>query len=172
MAALVYEMLDREPARIAVEVVPGISAFQAAAARAGAFMGHDFCCISLSDLLTPWETIEKRIRAAAEGDFVAAFYNPRSERRRDQLDHAIGILKRYRPEDTPVVIGTRVGRKDESVRIVPLFDFDSSEVDMLTIVMVGSSTRIGGRPSGASGSHTVRPMFTSSMPVIAMSTIN
>ncbi len=85
MAALVYEIIDLEPNRIAVEVIPGISAFQAAAAKAGAMIGHDFCCISLSDLLTPWEVIEKRVKAAAEGDFVISFYNPRSLKRRDQL---------------------------------------------------------------------------------------
>src|SRR5204863_1997951 len=120
MAALVYEMLDREPARIAVEVIPGVSAFQAAAARAGAFIGHDFCCISLSDLLTPWETIDRRIQAAAEGDFVVAFYNPRSEKRRDHLDRAVEILIRHRPAMTPVVIASNLARADEKVRIVSL----------------------------------------------------
>lgn len=139
MAALVYEVLDLEPQRIAVEVLPGISAFQAAAARAGAMIGHDFCCISLSDLLTPWEAIEKRIQAAAAGDFVTAFYNPRSLKRRDQLERAIGILRLHRPSDTPVIIASNLGRPEETVRIVPLEDFDTGVVDMLTLVMVGSS---------------------------------
>lgn len=139
MASLVYELIDQEPCRIAVEVIPGISAFQAAAAKAGAMIGHDFCCISLSDLLTPWEAIEKRVRAAAMGDFVVAFYNPRSSKRRDQLERAMAILKTERPADTPVVIASNLGRENEKVRIVPLVEFDAEDVDMLTIVLVGSS---------------------------------
>lgn len=139
MAALVYELIELEPQRIAVKVLPGISAFQAAAARAGAMIGHDFCCISLSDLLTPWEVIEKRLKAAAQGDFVTAFYNPRSMRRRDQIERAMAILKPYRSPDTPVVVASNLGRADEAVRIVPLKDFDPEAVDMLTLVMVGSS---------------------------------
>lgn len=139
MAALAYELIDLEPARIAVEVLPGISAFQAAAARAGAMIGHDFCCVSLSDLLTPWEVIENRLHAAAQGDFVTAFYNPRSLKRRDQLDRAIAILTPHRLPDTPVIIASNLGRPEETVRIVPLKDFDTKVVDMLTLVMVGSS---------------------------------
>jgi cobalt-precorrin 5A hydrolase/precorrin-3B C17-methyltransferase len=139
MAALVYEVLDLHPERIEVEVLPGISAFQAAAARAGAMIGHDFCCVSLSDLLTPWEVIENRLHAAAQGDFVTAFYNPRSLNRRDQLERAIAILKPHRPLDTPVIIASNLGRPEESVRIVPLTEFDTQVVDMLTLVMVGSS---------------------------------
>src|SRR5436190_4003280 len=139
MAALVFEILDHQPERIAVEVIPGISAIQAAAAKAGGFIGNDFCCISLSDLLTPWETIERRVRAAAEADFVVAFYNPRSEKRRDQLDRAMAILRQHRPNATPVVIASRIARSEETVQIVPLAAFDSTSVDMMTIVMVGSS---------------------------------
>ncbi len=139
MAALVYEIIDLEPCRIAVEVHPGISAFQAASARAGAMIGHDFCCISLSDLLTPWEVIEKRLRAAAEGDFVISFYNPRSLKRRDQLERAFAILKDHRPPDTPVVIASNLGRLEEKTKIVDFTDFNPDEVDMLTLVMVGSS---------------------------------
>ncbi|MFN4144172.1 precorrin-3B C(17)-methyltransferase, partial [Aestuariivirga sp.] len=139
MAALVYEVIDLEPARIAVNVIPGISAFQAAAAKAGALIGHDFCCISLSDLLTPWEVIEKRLKAAAEGDFVVSFYNPRSLKRRDQLQRAFAILKAHRPPDTPVVIASNLGRPEERVKIVQFGEFDPADVDMLTLVMVGSS---------------------------------
>ncbi|MGH6853872.1 MAG: precorrin-3B C(17)-methyltransferase [Aestuariivirga sp.] len=139
MAALVYEIADFEPCRIEINVIPGISAFQAAAAKAGAMIGHDFCCISLSDLLTPWEAIEKRIRAAAEGDFVIAFYNPRSLKRRDQLQRAFEILARHRPPDTPVVIASNLGRPEEKVTIVRFADFDPDVVDMLTLVMVGGS---------------------------------
>ena len=139
MAALVYELIDREPCRIAIEVHPGISAFQAASAKAGAMIGHDFCCISLSDLLTPWEAIEKRIKAAAEGDFVISFYNPRSLKRRDQLERAFAILKNHRSPDTPVVVATNLGRPEENVRIRKFSEFNPEEVDMLTLVMVGSS---------------------------------
>jgi cobalt-precorrin 5A hydrolase/precorrin-3B C17-methyltransferase len=139
MAALVYELIELEPNRIDVEVLPGISAFQAAAAKAGAMIGHDFCCISISDLLTPWPVIEKRLNAAAEGDFVVAFYNPRSLKRRDQIERAMAILSDHRPPDTPVVIASNLGRKDEKVTIVPLNEFRAEVVDMLTLVMVGSS---------------------------------
>ncbi len=139
MAALVYEIIDLEPCRIAVEVHPGISAFQAASAKAGALIGHDFCCISLSDLLTPWATIERRIKAAAEGDFVISFYNPRSLKRRDQLERAFAILKNHRPPNTPVVIACNLGRPEEKTKIVNFADFNPDEVDMLTLVMVGSS---------------------------------
>ncbi|MFN0193441.1 MAG: precorrin-3B C(17)-methyltransferase [Aestuariivirga sp.] len=139
MAALVYELIDLGPCRIAVNVVPGISAFQAAAAKAGALIGHDFCCISLSDLLTPWETIEARVEAAAMGDFVVAFYNPRSMKRQDQLSRAIEILRKHRPETTPVVVASNLGRPEESVAITPLVEFDPATVDMLTVVLVGSS---------------------------------
>lgn len=139
MAALVYEVIDLEPCRIEVNVIPGISAFQAAAAKAGAMIGHDFCCISLSDLLTPWEAIEKRVTAAAEGDFVISFYNPRSLKRRDQLEQAFAILAKHRPPDTPVIIASNLGRPEENVRIVRFADFNPDDVDMLTLVMVGSS---------------------------------
>jgi cobalt-precorrin 5A hydrolase/precorrin-3B C17-methyltransferase len=139
MAALVYEVIDLEPSRIAVNVIPGISAFQAAAAKAGAMIGHDFCCISLSDLLTPWEAIEKRLKAAAEGDFVISFYNPRSLKRRDQLERAFAILKQHRPADTPVIIASNLGRPEEKVKIVRFAEFNPDDVDMLTLVMVGSS---------------------------------
>ena len=139
MAALVYEIIDLEPCRVAVEVHPGISAFQAASARAGAMIGHDFCCISLSDLLTPWEVIEKRLHAAAEGNFVISFYNPRSLKRRDQLERAFAILKNHRRPDTPVVIASNLGRPTEKTKIVNFADFNPEEVDMLTLVMVGST---------------------------------
>ena len=102
-------------------------------------IGHDFCCISLSDLLTPWEVIERRVNAAAEGDFVISFYNPRSLKRRDQLERAFAILSNHRPPDTPVVIASNLGRPEEKVTIVPFKDFNPDDVDMLTLVMVGAS---------------------------------
>jgi cobalt-precorrin 5A hydrolase/precorrin-3B C17-methyltransferase len=157
MAALVYELLDLEPARIAVDILPGISAFQAAAARAGAMIGHDFCCISLSDLLTPWGVIERRLEAAAQSDFVTALYNPRSLERRAQLDRAMTILNRHRSPDTPVVIASNLGRAEEKVRIVPLAQFDPELVDMLTLVMVGSSqSRSFRRGDGRTYAYTPR----------------
>ncbi len=144
MATLVFELLEHgqlsdAAGRISIQVSPGISALQAAAARAGAPLGHDFCTISLSDLLTPWEMIKKRVKAAAEGDFVIAFYNPVSKRRRIQLSHAKDMLLEYRPKDTPVILATNLGRDGENVRIIPLVDLDINEVDMLTVVVVGSS---------------------------------
>ena len=157
MAALVYEVVDLEPSRIAVNVIPGISAFQAAAAKAGAMIGHDFCCISLSDLLTPWEAIEKRVKAAAEGDFVISFYNPRSLKRRDQLERAFAILKQHRPADTPVIIASNLGRPEEKVTIVRFADFNPDDVDMLTLVMVGSSqSKSFARGDGKTYAYTPR----------------
>ncbi len=157
MAALVYEIIDLEPCRIEVNIIPGISAFQAAAAKAGAMIGHDFCCISLSDLLTPWEVIEQRIRSAAEGDFVIAFYNPRSQKRRDQLERAFAILAQHRPANTPVVVATNLGRREEKVKIVPFSAFSFDEVDMLTLVMVGSSqSKCFARGDGRTYAYTPR----------------
>ncbi|GGB48323.1 precorrin-3B C(17)-methyltransferase [Roseibium aquae] len=148
MGALVFELLDRDPdnggvsdaaRRITVTNAPGISALQAASARIGAPLGHDFCAISLSDLLTPWEAIEKRLHAAAEGDFVIAFYNPVSMRRRTQLATAREILLKHRPADTPVVLGVNLGRPEEVMRVTTLDALTVDEVDMLTTVLVGSS---------------------------------
>ena len=157
MAALVYELIDREPCRIAVEVHPGISAFQLASARAGALIGHDFCCISLSDLLTPWETIVKRVTAAAEGDFVISFYNPRSLKRTDQIVKAFDILRPHRRPDTPVVLASSLGRPEENVRIIRFADFRAEDVDMLTLVMVGSSqSRAITRGDGKTYAYTPR----------------
>ncbi|NKN37854.1 precorrin-3B C(17)-methyltransferase [Agrobacterium sp. a22-2] len=144
MATLVFELFDKggisdAASRIEVQVSPGISALQAAAARIGAPLGHDFCTISLSDLLTPWEHIQKRVRAAGEGDFVIAFYNPVSMKRRTQLAFARDKLLEYRPADTPVILATNLGRPGEHVRTVPLGSLDVDDVDMLTVVVVGSS---------------------------------
>ena len=157
MAALVYEIIDLEPNRIKIDVIPGISAFQAAAARAGAMIGHDFCCISLSDLLTPWESIEQRVKAAAEGDFVISFYNPRSLKRRNQLERAFAILKAHRPPDTPVIIASNLGRPEENVRVVTFAGFNPDDVDMLTLVMVGSSqSKAFARGDGHTYAYTPR----------------
>ena len=144
MATLVFELLDKggisdAASRIEVQVSPGISALQAAAARIGAPLGHDFCTISLSDLLTPWADIQRRVKAAAEGDFVIAFYNPVSLKRRTQLAFARDRLLEHRPFNTPVILATNLGRPGELVRVVPLGDLNIEEVDMLTCVVVGSS---------------------------------
>lgn len=148
MGALVFELLDRGPdgsgvsaeaLRVEVVSAPGVSALQAAAARAGAPLGHDFCAISLSDLLTPREDILKRLKAAAEGDFVIAFYNPVSKKRRTLLAEARDILLRHRPKDTPVLLATSLGRPEETLRYRALAELEVDEVDMLTVVLVGSS---------------------------------
>ncbi|WP_421858346.1 precorrin-3B C(17)-methyltransferase [Oricola sp.] len=144
MATLVFELIDKggvsdAAQRIEIKVSPGISALQAAAARAGAPLGHDFCTISLSDLLTPWEDIQRRVRAAGEGDFVIAFYNPVSKKRRTQLAWARDELLNHRPADTPVILATNLGRDGETVRVVPLGELNVDDVDMLTVVIAGSS---------------------------------
>ena len=174
MATLVFELLETgnsgvfakpcakdnfvaEWQRIHVEATPGISALQAASARIGAPLGHDFCTISLSDLLTPWETIERRIRAAAEGDFVIAFYNPVSRRRTTQLVQAQEILLKHRPAETPVIIARNLGRDEEKVKVVSLENMDPAQVDMLTVVLVGSSqTRRLQLPNGEVRVYTPR----------------
>ena len=148
MAALAFELLDATgdravsevARRVAIETHPGISAFQAASAAAGALIGHDFCCISLSDLLTPRDDILRRLDGAARADFVTALYNPRSQRRTDLIEDAKRIFLDHRPPETPVVIGSNLGRPDERVRIVELAAFDPEEIDMLTIVIIGATT--------------------------------
>lgn len=161
MATLVFELIDREGnadwARVAIAGLPGVSAMQTAAARIGAPLGHDFCAISLSDLLTPWEAIEQRLLGAAAGDFVVAFYNPVSQRRRTQLAAAKDILLRHRPADTPVVLARNLGREGEAVTVVALSDLKIEDVDMLTLVIVGSSaTRAVQRPDGGQWVYTPR----------------
>lgn len=166
MGALVHELLHRDKTeggasdaakRVELVNAPGISALQAVSALIGAPLGHDFCAISLSDLLTPWEAIEKRVKAAAEGDFVIAFYNPVSKRRRTQLAAAREILLAHRPVDTPVVLGVNLGREGESVRVTTLAALSVDEVDMLTTVLVGSSnSRAVTRGSGEVFVYTPR----------------
>ena len=155
MGALVHELLDRgdelsdAARRVDIVTAPGISALQAAAARSGAPLGHDFCAISLSDLMTPWPTIERRVRAAAEGDFVIAFYNPVSMRRRTQLARATEILLEHREAETPVLLASSLGRPDETIRFRTLGALAVDEVDMLTVVIVGSTqSRIYRRGTG------------------------
>jgi cobalt-precorrin 5A hydrolase/precorrin-3B C17-methyltransferase len=142
MAGLALDLWLKLPSsgRPGFSVHPGLSALQVAAARAGAPLMHDFCTISLSDRLTPWNTIEKRLRAAASGDFVVALYNPRSLGRDWQLGRARELLLDGRGADTPVVLARQLGRPQESVQVHRLGDFPLDQVDMLTLVLVGNST--------------------------------
>lgn len=160
MATLVFELLERERRddwnRVAITVAPGVSALQAAAARAGAPLGHDFCAISLSDLLTPREDIERRLCAAADGDFVVALYNPVSRRRRTLLDTARDILLGTRPADTPVVLARNLGRADEAVELTTLAGLTVDRVDMLTLVLVGSSYTRAAEAGAARWTYTPR----------------
>ena len=149
MAALVFERLEAaaHPSwrRSEIVVSPGVPAMHGAAALAGAPLSHDFCAISLSDLLTPWTVIERRLRAAADGDFVVALYNPASHRRRRGLARAIDVLASKRRPDTPVVVARAVGRDEQSVTVTCLRDLDQSSVDMMTLLIVGSTeTRVAG----------------------------
>ena len=147
MAGLALELWlslpEQERPRFAVH--PGISALQLAAARAGAPLMHDFCTISLSDRLTPWEVIEKRLEAAAAGDFVVALYNPRSKGRDWQLEKARQILLSGRPASTPVVVARQLGRREEAVELQNLGSLPVEAVDMLTVLVIGnSSSRVSG----------------------------
>lgn len=139
MAPLVCEMQAERNADIDVIVLPGISAFQKAASLLGAPVGHDFCVISLSDLMTPWELIERRIRAAAVADFVTAIYNPRSHERYWQLYRLRELFLEVRRADTPVGYVRQAGRDDEQAVVTTLADFNPEEVDMFTVVIIGNS---------------------------------
>ncbi|MDE6193454.1 MAG: precorrin-3B C(17)-methyltransferase [Muribaculaceae bacterium] len=139
MAPLVYEMLRERGDDIEVEVIPGISAFQKAASLLGAPVGHDFCVISLSDLMTPWMLIEKRIKAAAEADFVTAVYNPKSHGRYWELYRLKELFLECRHPDTPVGFVRQAGREGEKATLTTLIDFDPEDVDMFTVVIIGNS---------------------------------
>jgi precorrin-3B C17-methyltransferase len=142
---------------IELVILPGISAAQAAAARVGAPLGHDFCTLSLSDNLKPWSQIERRLALAAEADLVLALYNPRSRARPHQFLDALAILRRYRAPETPVVLGRDVGRPDEAIRVQRLADIDPEQVDMRTVVIIGSSqTRAVPRREGGHWVYTPR----------------
>ena len=139
MAPLVLEMGRERGSEVEIVVLPGISAFQKAAAKLGAPMGHDFCVISLSDLMTPWERIERRIIAAAMGDFVTAIYNPKSEGRYWQLYRLKELFLKERAPETPVGFVRQAGRTEEAVEVTTLADFDPERVDMFTVVLIGNS---------------------------------
>jgi precorrin-3B C17-methyltransferase len=146
MAASVCEAVETGPdawRALDIVILPGVTAMLAVAARAGAPLGHDFCAISLSDNLKPWELIERRLEAAASAGFVIALYNPVSRARPGQLAKALALLSRHLPEGTPVIFGRAVGRPDESMTVTPLASAGDIAADMATLIIVGSSaTRV------------------------------
>jgi precorrin-3B C17-methyltransferase len=146
MASAVFEALEAEPADrrgLDVRVLPGITAMLAAAARAGAPLGHDFCTINLSDNLKPWSLIERRLRLAAEADFAMAFYNPRSATRPEGFARTLEVLKQACGDARPVIFARNVSLPDETIRVVPLTETTPDLADMRTVVIVGSSqTRV------------------------------
>lgn len=139
MSPLLFEMQKEYQQEIVVEVVPGISAFQKAAALLGAPVGHDFCIISLSDLLTPWDKIERRIFAAAQADFVTAIYNPKSKGRYWQLHRLKEIFQQECNQDRAVGIVRQAGRAEQEITTTTLAEFNPEQVDMFTIVLIGNS---------------------------------
>jgi precorrin-3B C17-methyltransferase len=142
MAAAVFEAIEENPALASgldVRVEPGVTAMLAAASRIGAPLGHDFCAISLSDNLKPWAIIEKRLRLAAEADFVITLYNPASKARPDQIREAFRVLSSVRGPETIVVFARAVGRADESIEVTTLSDAPNAVCDMRTLVIIGSS---------------------------------
>ena len=141
MAAAVFEAVEKSPALangFDIRVEPGVTAMLAAAARIGAPLGHDFCAISLSDNLKPWQVIEKRLRLAAEADFVIALYNPASKARPKQIQEAFRVLSAVRKPETTVVFARAVGRGDESIEVTTLRDAPNALCDMRTLVIIGS----------------------------------
>ncbi|MDR7142131.1 precorrin-3B C(17)-methyltransferase [Rhizobium sp. BE258] len=162
MAAALCEAIDKgDPAWRAVDLVvlPGITAMLAVAARTGAPLGHDFCAISLSDNLKPWEIIEKRLALAAQAGFVIALYNPISKARPWQLGRAFELLRRELPGTTPVIFGRAAGRPDERIVVQPLATADAAVADMATCVIIGSpETRIIARDGKSDLVYTPRFM--------------
>jgi precorrin-3B C17-methyltransferase len=153
MAAAVFEAIEDNPQwlKLDIQVAPGVTAMQAAAARLGAPLGHDFCAISLSDNLKPWAIVERRLRAAAEGDFVIALYNPASKARPTRITQAFDLLRTAKAPTTPVAFARAVGRADETLITTTLGEADVGFVDMATLVVIGSSetrfiARDGARP--------------------------
>ncbi|EHO47987.1 putative precorrin-3B C(17)-methyltransferase [Lentilactobacillus kisonensis F0435] len=138
MAGLVLEMAAKEDKHVDIKVIPGVTASIAAAAALGAPLMNDFCHISLSDLMTPWDVIKDRLDAAAKSDFVICLYNPRSKGRPNNLREALNIILKYKSEDTVVGIGKDVARKHEIDKITTIKDLDETEINMTTIVIVGN----------------------------------
>jgi precorrin-3B C17-methyltransferase len=139
MAGLVYELARESGNSCDIEIVPGLAAINSCAARLGAPLMHDFAAVSLSDLLTPWEVIEKRLTAAAMADFVTAIYNPRSKRRTDQIVRAREIFLEYRAKATPVGIVTAATRENERIAITTLEHMLENDIGMQSTVIIGNS---------------------------------
>jgi precorrin-3B C17-methyltransferase len=141
MAAAVFEAIEEDPRWLDLDIAvsPGVTAMQAAAARLGAPLGHDFCAISLSDNLKPWAIVERRLCAACEGDFVIALYNPASRARPTRITQAFDLLRRLKTQATPVAFARAVGRADESLILATLGEADPGLADMATLIVVGSS---------------------------------
>jgi precorrin-3B C17-methyltransferase len=160
MAAAICEQIEIGPdawRALDVEFVPGITAMLAVAARIGAPLGHDFCALSLSDNLKPWDLVERRLDAAAGAGFVIALYNPISRARPWQFGNALERLRRHLPDATPVVFGRAVGRPDEHVQVTSLAQADAAQADMATLVIVGSrETRVIARPGRSPLVYTPR----------------
>jgi precorrin-3B C17-methyltransferase len=140
MAGLALELAQKSETPVPVEIVAGVTASTATAARLGAPLMLDFACISLSDLLVPWTMIRQRLEAVAAADLVVALYNPRSKKRTDQLEEAAAIFLRNRPGTTPVGVGTAVGTADETIVVSDLDHFLTLDINMRSIVIVGNST--------------------------------
>jgi precorrin-3B C17-methyltransferase len=153
MAAALFEAVEDNPQWLTLDihVAPGVTAMQAAAARLGAPLGHDFCAISLSDNLKPWAIVERRLRAACEGDFLIALYNPASKARPTRIAQAFDLMREVKASMTPVAFARAVGRSDETLKLTTLGEANASLVDMSTLVIIGSSetrfvARDGGQP--------------------------
>lgn len=153
MAAAVCEAIEKGPEdwrEIELVVTPGVTAMLAVAARSGAPLGHDFCCMSLSDNLKPWDVIVRRLRLAAEAGFVIALYNPISKARPWQLGEAFKLLTDILPPTTPIIFGRAAGRPDEKIVVKPLSEAEAGMADMATCVIIGSpETRVITRPGKA-----------------------
>ena len=143
MASAVLEQAASDPERwgdVDIQVLPGVTAAQAVASRAGAPLGHDYCVISLSDRLKPWPVIADRVAAAAAADLILALYNPASRSRTWQVAAVRDLVLRHREPDTPVIVGRAVGRPDEQLTVTTLAELDTADVDMNTLLIIGSST--------------------------------
>ncbi len=160
MAAAVFEAIEQGPAAwraLDITIEPGVTAMLAAAARAGAPLGSDFCAISLSDNLKPWAAIEKRLRLACEADFVIALYNPASQARPGGIHRAFGILREARPAHTPIVFARAIGRPDERIVTAALEACDPGTADMQTLIIVGSSATKTLRREGQASAWVYTP---------------
>lgn len=140
MAGLILELQNVNPLPLSIEIIPGVTSASAAAACMGAPLMCDFAVLSMSDLLVPWETIQARLEAVAAADLVAVLYNPRSKKRRMQLDNAAKIFRERRPGTTPVGIGTAVGTADEHIVLSDLDNFLDREIGMNSIVIIGNTS--------------------------------